>query len=130
MAEDSLNHDVWHTEAVEVAPKAPPCSMPSMPLSDALVSLVLVVCVNVFRLRLATNLAARARCSPATISAAVKDGKRPADHNVATRSLGGNAHACFTTIILEHLRKRSLQKAHVALPFARLGKNEVAQREA
>jgi hypothetical protein len=38
-----LNDFVEYTQAVEVAPKSPPCCVPAVPLGDAVITLVFVI---------------------------------------------------------------------------------------
>lgn len=40
VSQDSLNHDVWHTEAIQVASQAASRRMPPMPFRDAIVAVV------------------------------------------------------------------------------------------
>jgi predicted RNA binding protein YcfA (HicA-like mRNA interferase family) len=44
MSEDSLNHHIRHTETVQVASRPTPCRVPAVPLRDASVTFVRMVC--------------------------------------------------------------------------------------
>jgi len=57
VSENSLNHHIRHSEAIQVASQSSPGSVPTVPLRDAAVTIVSVVCFLVVCLCLSADFA-------------------------------------------------------------------------